>query len=310
MKQVLKKIKNNQHIRFTKEASSMTELMTQYCSFYNLPTEDVIYSYGFESVGNEKLFIQSFRPLQMKAHILLLHGYFDHTGVLSKVIRYLVQRGFHVLTFDLPGHGLSTGERAAISDFAVYSETIRVVVNRHLSSESFPVNIIAHSTGAAAAIDYLLKNNESSFIQKAVFICPLIRSYRWTVTTIGIRPLKLFTRQMRRAFRKNSSDSQFLHFVKQDPLQYDKIPLHWVEALVKWNKSIMAYGTSTIPTLILQGKKDTTVDWKFNVKFIFNKFLNTNVELIDNGRHHLLNEEERIRERVFATIHQFLTKDQ
>ncbi len=40
-------------------------------------------------------------------------------GVLSTVIRFLIQQGFHVLTFDLPGHGLSTGERG--SHFGVFS---------------------------------------------------------------------------------------------------------------------------------------------------------------------------------------------
>ena len=34
-------------------------------------------------MAQERLFIQSFRPLQVKAHILLLHGYYDHAGVLS-----------------------------------------------------------------------------------------------------------------------------------------------------------------------------------------------------------------------------------
>ena len=111
--------------------------------------------------------------------------------------------------------------------------------------------------------------------------------------TIGLKPLKLFTRQLRRVFRNNSSDSKFLHFVKQDPLQYDKMPLNWLEALISWNESIKERIPSRVPVLILQGKKDTTVDWRYNVDFLLKKFLNTDIELIENGKHHLLNEEER-----------------
>ena len=110
-------IRNNQHVLFTYESRTMDENMKQYCEYYHLPTEDIQYHFGFEQVAHERLFVQSFCPSQVKAKILLVHGYYDHTGVLSTFIRFLVQKGYHVLTFDLPGHGLSTGEQATISDF-------------------------------------------------------------------------------------------------------------------------------------------------------------------------------------------------
>ncbi|NER40248.1 alpha/beta hydrolase [Bacillus megaterium NBRC 15308 = ATCC 14581] len=50
------------------------------------------------------------------------------------------------MTFDLPGHGLSTGERGAVSEFSLYVESIREVMRRHLSSSSLPIYIVAHST--------------------------------------------------------------------------------------------------------------------------------------------------------------------
>ena len=162
MKQVIKNIQSDQHLHFTYNSRPMNENMKRYGEFYNLPTENIMYRYGFESFIHERLFIQSFRPLPVKAHILLLHGYYDHAGVLSTVIRFLIQQGFHVLTFDLPGHGLSTGERGAISEFSLYTESIREVVRRHLSSSSLPVYIVAHSTGAAAAVDYILNNPETT----------------------------------------------------------------------------------------------------------------------------------------------------
>lgn len=309
MRQVVENIRNDQHLLFTYESRPLSENMNRYRTFYNLPTEDVLYCYGFEQMAQERLFIQSFRPMQVKAHILLLHGYYDHAGVLSSVIRFLIQKGFHVLTFDLPGHGLSTGERAVISQFSHYSESIREIMHRHLSSYSAPVYVVAHSTGAAAAVDYLL-NDQEKLIQKAIFICPLIRSYRWHAMTMGLKPLKLFTGQLRRVFRKNSSDSQFLRFVKQDPLQYHKMPLKWVDALISWNESIKERIPSRVPVLILQGKKDTTVDWRYNVDFLLKKFLNTDIEFIENGKHHLLNEEDGIREKVFSSIHRYLTSDE
>jgi len=309
MKQVIKNIQSDQHFHFTYNSRPMNENMKRYSEFYNLPTENIMYRYGFESFIHERLFIQSFRPLPVKAHILLLHGYYDHAGVLSTVIRFLIQQGFHVLTFDLPGHGLSTGERGAISEFSLYTESIREVVRRHLSSSSLPVYIVAHSTGAAAAVDYILNNPETSQIRKAVLVSPLVRPYRWNSITILVKPLKMFTRNLKRMLRNNSSDAKFLHFVKNDPLQYDQVPLSWVESLIRWNELIKKGNPSSVPVLILQGKKDTTVDWRYNVGFLLKKFPNIDVELIENGKHHLLNEEEHIRNNVFSSIHRYLTDD-
>ena len=102
-----------------------------------------------------------------------------------------------------------------------------------------------------------------------------------------------FTQQLRRVFRNNSSDINFCKFVKNDPLQYDKLPLSWLEALIRWNESIKTESTSSVPIFILQGKKDTTVDWRYNIDFLLKKFQNTDVELIENGKHHLLNEKSR-----------------
>jgi len=50
--------------------------------------------------------------------------------------------------------------------------------------------------------------------------------------------------------------------------------------------------------------------YKQNFKIqLMKKFLNMDVELIENGKHLLLNEEEVIRYKVFSSIHRYLTGD-
>jgi alpha-beta hydrolase superfamily lysophospholipase len=309
MKQVIENIRTQQNLLFTYQSSEMSEDIKRYVNYYKLPAENISYGCGYEQVGDERVFVQSFRPGHVKAHILLVHGYYDHAGLLSKTIRFFVDQEYHVLTFDLPGHGLSTGERAAIADFSFYVECIRKVVQRHLSLANLPVYIVAHSTGAAAAIDYLLNDKGASLIQKSVLVCPLIRSYRWNATTLGLKVLKLFVRRVKRAFRKNSSDSAFLTFVRQDPLQHNKVPLSWVEALVKWNDHIQKGEPSPADVFVIQGKKDTTVDWKHNIIFLLKKFPNIEVKLVEKGKHHLLNEEETMRKQVYSSIHRYLSDE-
>lgn len=308
MKEVIKNIQNDDQLLFTYDPRPLNEDIKKYLEFYHLPSKNITYSYGYEKAASERLFIQSFRPLKVKANILLLHGYYDHAGILGRAIRFFVGQGFHVLTFDLPGHGLSSGKRAVITDFSFYRDSVREIVHKHLSPSPFPVYSVSHSTGAGAVIDHLLNSEDRSPIEKAAFIGPLIRSYRWEVTTFGMKPLMMVTPELRRVFRSNSSDTNFLRFIKQDPLQHNKVPLRWLEALMKWNESLKERTPSLTPILVIQGKKDTTVDWRYNIALLQKKFPNIDVQLIKNGKHHLLNEKEPIRDQVFSSIHNFFEK--
>lgn len=309
MKQIMENIRNDNQLLFPHASSEMNENIRRYTVYYRLPIKQVSYRYGYERVRDERLFVQSFRPEGAKGHILLLHGYYDHAGVLNETIRYFVHKRFHVWAVDFPGHGLSTGERASISDFSCYAESIKEIVKRHLVKADSPIYLIAHSTGAAAAMDYLLHDKEASIIQKSVFICPLVRSYRWNVSTIGIQLLKPFVSELKRVIRTNSSDEAFLRFIRNDPLQHDKIPLSWTEALVRWNDQIEKATPSGADVFIIQGKDDTTVDWKHNVVFLLKKFPFASVRLVEGGKHHLLNERDEIRQGVFTLIHDYVTKE-
>ena len=50
-----------------------------------------------------------FLPPSPRGTVFLLHGYFDHTGILKNLIRHCLEREWTVACFDLPGHGLSSG---------------------------------------------------------------------------------------------------------------------------------------------------------------------------------------------------------
>jgi alpha-beta hydrolase superfamily lysophospholipase len=56
------------------------------------------------------------------------------------------------------------------------------------------------------------------------------------------------------------------------------------------------------PVTVVQGKKDTTVDWPHNLRIIRNKFSSVEELLIPDGRHHLVNEAKDLQASVFNTI--------
>ena len=43
--------------------------------------------------------------------VLICHGYFDYVGLYRHLIAHVLELGYAVLAYDLPGHGLSSGPR-------------------------------------------------------------------------------------------------------------------------------------------------------------------------------------------------------
>ena len=61
-----------------------------------------------------------------------------------------------------------------------------------------------------------------------------------------------------------------------------------------------------MPIKVLQGNGNTTVDWKFNLKFIKETFPNADISLIENGDHHLMNESLPVRVEVIYLVLDYL----
>jgi len=239
----------------------------------------------------------------------VLHGYYDHAGMLARLIGFLVDGGYAVAAFDLPGHGLSTGARATIGDFAEYVDALGVFAagcRRHLPG---PYHFVGHSTGAAVALDHLLSAGEPAF-DKVVLLAPLVRSYGWKLSRVGGAIARPFTDEVPRVFRKNSGDEEFLALVAGDPLQYRCVPLAWAAALERWNERIEGLAPSDAEVLVIQGTDDTTVDWEHNLDIVRRLLPRATLEVLDGARHHLANESAAIRERVFELIRGRLERDQ
>ena len=240
------------------------------------------------------------------ATLFLIHGFYDHMGLYRHVVEWGLNHGFVVIACDLPGHGLSSGERASIDDFAQYQATLQgLFIEAQSLQLPQPWHLCGQSTGGAIVLDHLLHYGEQSPAQgQAILLSPLVRPRDWGWSKFSYYLLRPFVKGIARRFSENSNDPDFLPFLQADPLQPVRLPTAWVGALARWIPRIEGASPSTRQPLVIQGQDDKTVDWQHNLEVLKAKFNHPQVLLIPQARHHLANETADIRAQYFAFLDQ------
>ena len=237
--------------------------------------------------------------------LLLVHGYLDHVGLFGHLMRYGLERGYTVMAFDLPGHGLSTGDPVTIDDFSDYRRGIESLLHRCAQLPDH-WRVIAQSAGGAAVLDYMLHHPGS--LDKVVLLAPLVRPRGWWRVKIAYALLHRFRDTIPRDFKENSNDAGFLRRIRTDPLQSTVLSMRWIGALHRWIKALpTGTGESEASVLLIQGDADGTVDWRYNVKRVQRLVSDVQVVELAGARHHLANECSSIRERIYAQIDEFFS---
>ncbi|WP_165778817.1 alpha/beta hydrolase [Leptospira perolatii] len=109
-------------------------------------------------------------PLHLKAWywknsgplVYLVHGWNSHSGSLTRFVNPLLESGFSVASYDMPGHGYSEGK---------YCNAIRSADALYKLSEILgnPYGIITHSFGGAVAT---IAQEMGVRVERAVYIAP------------------------------------------------------------------------------------------------------------------------------------------
>jgi lysophospholipase len=288
-------------------AAETVQGLSDYCQFYRL---DFTAGYpgcehfaGTVASGPHRLAVHRWQLPDATATLLLVHGYYDHTGLYGKLVEYGLSRGFNVLIFDLPGHGLSSGEPAAIDEFTAYGRSIASVVSQ-ASMAGEPLWAMAQSTGCAALVEFAQIHPWP--FAATVLLAPLVRPVSWMKVRLGHMLLRHFTDTLRREFNENSSDREFLAFIQADPLQARHISMRWVGALRRWLKSLPEGNLGVGQALVVQGDTDGTVDWRYNINVIIGLFPDSRVEYVAGAGHQLANESHSLRQHYFHGIDDYL----
>ena len=145
-----------------RESEGIDDALQEYLSFYGLD-----FRAHFAGL-DQRLGFVNFSGLKVASHLFLLpkekskglvfvqHGYTDHVGLFIHVIRGMLAMDYSVVAYDLPGHGLSEGERATIDSFTEYKSLFEMMLGFTQEHFTLPFHIVAQSIGAAITIDWLL----------------------------------------------------------------------------------------------------------------------------------------------------------
>jgi alpha-beta hydrolase superfamily lysophospholipase len=310
-------------------------VLTQYCEFYQLKFADSVQHFtGYISAAVYQIAVQAWVPAVPSGTLFIVHGYFDHVGLYRHLIAWALQHNLTVIAFDLPGHGLSSGEPASIDDFYEYQTVLESVLSladsgRALASAPSPWLAVGQSTGAAILLDHLLVASRAASLapaikgteadapdnreqdraqwqppwQQVALLAPLVRVTGWSGVTISWQLLHRFQDRVPRGFAINSHDEAFLNFQKnEDPMQARYVAAKWVGSMIRWSRRIELATPCAYSPVILQGDEDTTVDYAFNLPLLSEKFAKPKIIMLPNGRHHLVNESYKLRTEMLGEL--------
>ena len=285
----------------------VTPQLASFFRYYGLESGDAAHLFGIFDSPPHRLAAHVYLPHGAVGSVFLLHGFFDHSGILQHLIHRCIKEGFAVAIFDLPGHGLSSGDPGAIADFGAYVRVLADFVRICKPHLPDPYHLVGHSTGATIAIEAMGGDEpQIAVFDRAVLAAPLVHHRFHRLARFQLVLIKPFADDLPRWHHRNSSDPTFVQWSQQDPLQGRRIALTWLKALYAWNDRLSAYDPIEKPVMILQGKKDSVVDWRYNIAALQKRFTTVRVVWIERGRHQLFNESPPIRAEVLEAVIDYL----
>lgn len=252
------------------------------------------------TADNIRLFEQSWLPNNIKAIVIIVHGYAEHSDRYAWVASQLTSQDFAVYSFDLRGHGKSEGNRGTINSFDTYLKDLESFINEiRLREVSQPIFLLGHSLGGAISSLFAIRNkfSISGLILSSALIGfsnkLILKSTSLMVLIARIVPTLPITRL---DSHKISRDIKVVNSYKDDPLVYQGyISAQMLAAILKAISEIQANSDKIeIPLLILHGTADEIVTMKASQHLYKNiSSKQKNVILYDGLYHEILNEPER-----------------
>ncbi len=111
---------------------------------------------------------------ESKAIIVIVHGIAEHSGRYAHVAEYFCRHGYGVGSFDLIGHGRSSGKKGYIDSFPRLLEDLDFFIHRAKQhAPDRPMFLLGHSMGSGIVARYMI-DGDLKGIHGAVLSGPMV----------------------------------------------------------------------------------------------------------------------------------------
>ncbi len=266
----------------------------------------------FAGHGGLRLYWQAWLPEpDLRAVIIIAHGYAEHGGRYGNLVEELVPRGFALYALDHRGHGRSEGPRGHVGRFAEFVADLHAFrVRVEEEQRDVPLFLLGHSMGGLIAVRYLLSHG--SGLTGAILSSPALgihnqppRALQWLGRLLSwIAPRTSFQGNV--APEHLSRDPAVGRAYAGDPLVHRRATARFFTEF-KWamRNAHERAAEIRVPILVLQAGDDRLVDARATQAFADKLDAATKeVHVYPAFFHEIFNETER--QQVFTDLERWL----
>lgn len=281
---------------------------------YELFPESICQTSESVSFDGTRLFTRSYKPaLPTKAVVLVVHGLAEHSGRYAHVAEFLTNAGFAFESFDLRGHGKSSGARIYVNSFDDYLRDLDLIMPEvKRNYPGLPLFLLGHSMGGTISTLFTITRKPP--------IAGLILSAATLKISDSISPFlvkmaplvgKFFPKLPTIVLDKNaiSRDPAVVQKYDDDPLNYrGGIPARTgAELNLAIGRIQLQMETLDLPLLVLQGTVDRLSDIRGSqMLFDLAKSEDKTFKRYEGFYHEIMNDPEKL--RVLTDIRDWLDR--
>lgn len=254
-------------------------------------------TYRWKTKDKKTLFAQCWKPdKESKKTILMIHGLGEHSGRYDRWAGMFVEEGFNFLSFDLRGHGRSSGQRAYAKSLDVLLGDIDLLFSKakKMFKESKFV-LYGHSMGGSLVLNHIIIRNHP--VDALIVSSPWLKMAKeppGPLLAISSFASKFFPRislQSRLDLNNRSHDPEVEREFQKDPLNFKKITFRLFD--VMYNAGYHALRNVykiNYPFLLMHGSEDKITSPKTSENYVMNTCERTQLKLWEGQYHELHNE--------------------
>ncbi|KIM11539.1 MAG: hypothetical protein KU37_04870 [Sulfuricurvum sp. PC08-66] len=267
-------------------------------------------SFFTTSHDNTRLFCRIDEVSNAKAVVLFIHGISEHLGRYDAWAARFGAIGYHVVRWDLRGHGKSDGARGYAKNYeALLGDIAHMIALTQMRFTALPILLYGHSLGANIALSYSYAHphTHSALIVTSPFFRTAYRLSWWKRLFGPLLRLLLPNLRVRNEinYMHLTHDIPTLLALRDDRLVHRMIGVEIGLALQEAGEKLLnLQGAWGVPLLVLHSRNDHITSFEASEQFCAHRGEETRFIAYDKLYHELHFEPER--DQVWADISAWL----